>query len=70
MEPTEERGGIIETGTVEASERPEDTTLKVVDEDAEAIQASSPTSMPNQVGVEELQRMPELEEAEPKEALR
>ena len=67
VEPT---GRIIETQIVKVSERLRDTTLKVVDEDAEAVQASPPTSTPNQVGVEELQGMPELEEAEPEEVLR
>ena len=46
------------------------TTLKVVNEDAKAVQASSLAMTPNQVGVEELQGMLELKEAKPKGALR
>ena len=44
VEPT---GGVIETGMVEVSEHPGDTTLKVVNEDAETIQAAL---TPHQVG--------------------
>ena len=66
-EPAEERGGIIETGTFEVSEHLGDTTPKVVDEDAEAAQVSSPTLMLDQIGVDELQDMPELEGTEPEQ---
>ena len=61
---------MIETGTVEASECPEDTTLKVINEDTEAVQASPSTLMPNHVDAEEPEGMPELEETNPEEVLR
>ena len=61
---------MIETGTVKVSEHPEDTTLKVIDEDAEAIQASPSALMPNHVGAVEPEDMPELEDANPEEVLR
>ena len=63
------RDRMIERETVEVSEHPKDTTLKVIDEDAEAIQASPSSSMPNHVGVVEPKGMPELEDTGPEEVL-
>ena len=60
---------MVEMETVKASEHPEDTTLKVINEDAEVIQASPSTSIPNHVGALEPEGMPELEDTGPEEVL-
>ena len=49
----EPAGRVIEMEMVEASEHLENTTLKVVDEGAEAALASPPASTSHQGGVEE-----------------
>ena len=69
IEPAEERDIMIEMETVKVSEHPEDMTLKVINKDAEAIQASPSTSRPNHVGALEPKGMPELEDTGPEEVL-
>ena len=58
----EAAGGVIETGTVEASEHPEGTTPGNIDESPEAILTPMPVLPPC---LEEVQGMPELEDAKP-----
>ena len=60
---------MIEMETVEVSEHPKDTTLKVISEDAEIIQASPSALIPDHVGALEPKGMPNLEDASPEEIL-
>ena len=63
----EATGRVIETETVEASERPEGKTPGNVDEGAEATPAPMPVLPPCLEAADEFQDMPELEDAEPED---
>ena len=63
----EEASGVIETETIEASERPEGMTPGNVDEGMEATPAPIPVLPPCLEAADEFWDMPELEDAEPKD---